>query len=1130
MQRKQNKVVSVLLVVAMCLTSLPVRVVYADDEVSSNRSIPIISEASTDESDSPTPLPQEEEVLTGTEEQNQQELEPVAEVARIGTTMYPTLAEAVAAAVDGAVIELLADCTTENGLNLSKNLTIQAVTGLESKPTITFRKYGIALWGKKLTIQDCNVVMNGVGSTPYYQEWSWMSICGQAGSELNLVRVDMTMDGQGMNKHAIYADNGMRLYLEKSDLVIRNYVQDALEWNGGGFDYNVEMVDSTYLSDNNRSGFTGSFDVKATNSKIDIINSRGNGSNGSNFYFLDSVVNFSENGAHGLSANKLESVNTTITANDNGRWGIAANTIKFENCKDDARIQANNNGYNGLRVAYASSFAGNPSKFDAINTDMEFLNNGHWKVDDIWPGVTMKNVVASIDGTSSLTIQGSPNTGLVLTNSVVDIAEGADITITGNHSGYINGGGQGIGGGVRVGSDSSLKLPSDAKIYNNHAELAGDDIYCASGGTITFGKVGEDWTLDNSENAYRPDAVRCGDGVDGWYYDNEAARWNAHKNPVYAEQFSEYEFDANGMTTVEGVLALKAAHGVTPVDPAEPDVPNYEWERSKSKTATNLDENFESQVTLSLPAAEEELVTDVVFVFDESSCGIPVRTEVRKMLNDLYEQVKSTGATVNVGAVQFRGKVTEFPLTALTEETAEQLYSFMGRRPWVGGSNMNMGLLAGEQMLDASSTSDNRKHLILVSDGIAYIWDDETTPERENLGVNFSNADAPTKPFLASPDGWDVKYGAKYVPEDWDQHFDAEMIERTIREKSSVYRRYADISNNPYVGPSEQTEYASTVDVALYKSMQTYRSIASKYNVDVVLSGVDREMEVYPFGPSFMNYLADGHTVSFDQIQKEIFYLLDAGSRVVDTIGYGIDDKGNEYNMDFVPNEAKLTLTVDGEMLDVEEIEVVDSEFTGSSFETSCFGFGAHEDTNYDFVLHYYEKGKDGQSDECFVWDINVPVSNFAPVQLTYTVKLTNPQSAPGTYGVYDADGSQKLSALYTNQEAILYPMDSYGGQGIPEYFAKPTVSYTVEEQPVNPDPEHPVDPEEPVGPNRPTDPENPLNPEQPDSPERPADPEQNPKTGDEGSVLIWFWVSLVSICGVFVLASLNRKRKGDVR
>ena len=66
-------------------------------------------------------------------------------------------------------------------------------------------------------------------------------------------------------------------------------------------------------------------------------------------------------------------------------------------------------------------------------------------------------------------------------------------------------------------------------------------------------------------------------------------------------------------------------------------------------------------------------------------------------------------------------------------------------------------------------------------------------------------------------------------------------------------------------------------------------------------------------------------------------------------------------------------------------------------------------------------------------------------MQLTYTVKLINPKTADGTYGKYDRDGSQHYEGLYTNQEAVLYPVDSRGNEYRPEEFPKPTVSYVVE-------------------------------------------------------------------------------------
>ena len=55
-------------------------------------------------------------------------------------------------------------------------------------------------------------------------------------------------------------------------------------------------------------------------------------------------------------------------------------------------------------------------------------------------------------------------------------------------------------------------------------------------------------------------------------------------------------------------------------------------------------------------------------------------------------------------------------------------------------------------------------------------------------------------------------------------------------------------------------------------------------------------------------------------------------------------------------------------------------------------------------TLLTYDYGN-GKGTEHFVWEINVPVSNFAPVQLTYTVKLVNPKTTEGTYGVYDKNG-----------------------------------------------------------------------------------------------------------------------------
>lgn len=457
------------------------------------------------------------------------------------------------------------------------------------------------------------------------------------------------------------------------------------------------------------------------------------------------------------------------------------------------------------------------------------------------------------------------------------------------------------------------------------------------------------------------------------------------------------------------------------------------WDVSKSKTATNLDANYESKVTLSLPSAEEQLETDVVFVLDESSCSDQVKDAVATMLENLYQQIKDTNAAIKIGAVQFRGEVTKLPLTVLTETTKDTVATFMEDRPKTGGSNMNAGLLAGEKMLDDDKfVENNRKYLILVSDGITYIWDDETTLEQENYGINFANRDTPYTPMLANPDGWDVKYHRGYCPTDWSEMLKQieGLLEKTVNDKASKYVRGGDISSEKFVNYSEKDDYASTVEIALYKSYVAYKSIAAKYNTYAVTAGEKSDMEYYPFGPSFMNYLAGNDEVNFEKIKNDILYLVGPGSTVTDYMGYVEGD----YNFDFVNDAAALSLKVD------------DDSYAAEKLADNKYGFkpsGNNSDGNngYDYIVEYFPGEKNA---EHFVWTINVPVSNFAPVQLTYAVKLTNPKTAPGTYGTYDKDGSNNYEGLYTNNSAALLPVNSNNIEGEKEYFNKPTVSYTV--------------------------------------------------------------------------------------
>lgn len=450
------------------------------------------------------------------------------DVAQIGDATYATLDDAVAAAADGATIELLADATT-SGLNLSKNLTIQAAEGLETKPTVTFTQYGIALWGKALTFKDCNVVMNGIGSTPYTAEWSWMAICASSDASLTLDNVTMTMDATGVSNspHAIYfCNNNVLNLVNGTELTIKNYPQDALEWDGGNGGYNVNIIDSTFTSDHNRSGFTGTFYATITNSTVDVINSTGNGSNGSHFIITNSEVDFSDNGSHGLSAGELSIDDSTVTTENNHGMGITVNnnlTIK-----------------NGSIVTVTGNADNSSYGYAAVRCYNDFA--------------------FSVDSTSALYINDNNNTGLYVRQGNLTVADGAILEITGNKVTHNALGG--YGGGIYVGYgdnyDPTVVLPANAKIYNNHAITGGDDIYVSegvNGPSLTFGKVGDGWILDGD-----PD---CEHRIDGWYDDSADARWEAHAETEEGNHivlFDEFTEDT-GLATVTGLTALKAAHG-----------------------------------------------------------------------------------------------------------------------------------------------------------------------------------------------------------------------------------------------------------------------------------------------------------------------------------------------------------------------------------------------------------------------------------------------------------------------------------------------------------------------------------------------------------------------------------------
>ena len=451
------------------------------------------------------------------------------------------------------------------------------------------------------------------------------------------------------------------------------------------------------------------------------------------------------------------------------------------------------------------------------------------------------------------------------------------------------------------------------------------------------------------------------------------------------------------------------------------------WDISKSKTATNLDANYESKVTLSLPSAEEPLVSDIVFVLDKSTSA-QLEQQALDMLGKLKVHVEETGATVKVGVVIFN-KVANVANDGKFFNLATEYDGIEAaiKQEIKSGTNTHAGLLAGKKMLDDDkSVENNRKYLIFVSDGITYMYDKEA----KIVPYYWMNDNSPY--FSKDPYSWQFKYLNNNAPDDWSVWIKVVEAAMSAEAGNAPDPVPYDSTLNVEIGTlvSAEMKYTTSVDRALYYSYQTYQAAKNAgYNVYAMTadSGADT---TYPWGPSFMNYLAGDKKVDFSEIRNDILYLVGAGSTVTDYMGYVEGD----YNFDFVNDAAALSL------------KVGDDSYQAIKLEDNKYGFkpsGNNSDGNnsYDYIVEYFPKEKD---EENFVWTINVPVSNFAPVQLTYAVKLTNPKTASGTYGTYDKDGSNNCEGLYTNNSAVLRPKNSSGGTGAEEDFNKPTVSYTV--------------------------------------------------------------------------------------
>ena len=445
-------------------------------------------------------------------------------VTETGTETYGTLDAAIEAVQGDEVIEVGEDCTLTVG-TIEKAVVINGNGHTISVPEQNTENHALNI-NASLTFNKANVVFTNENA-----EWT------------------VTMSGNGVltldegstciiEKHGIYADNYATINVKGgSKLTVQNTSYTALMADKEFANLNIEG-DSEVIVDRaeNKNGVPNginNFKIKVVGSRLTVTNCVKQGLVRCWLTLDDSNAEISGNGIGICGYNGTDVLimknGSNLTMEDNGTAGIflwggkvkveAGNTLTITGTGKDIK-EITDSRYDGALAVYYY--------YNTYTADVNFEDGATVNLID--------NDVSAIN-----------NDGKVY------IGNGTTIMNNGSKTVY--------GGGIQNRGD--ITIAPNVKLYNNHAKVAGDDIYNTTGtsangltsytGSITFAPVGDGWILDN-----------CNDPIVGWYHDGKEKqeddtykRWNGdgEGDAYYADEYTVSE------EAVSDALALKAAHG-----------------------------------------------------------------------------------------------------------------------------------------------------------------------------------------------------------------------------------------------------------------------------------------------------------------------------------------------------------------------------------------------------------------------------------------------------------------------------------------------------------------------------------------------------------------------------------------
>lgn len=267
--------------------------------------------------------------------------------AKIGSVQYDTLDQALTAAKDGDIVEVLKDCKSK-GMTITKNITVKGMDGLEPKPMVTFESTQKPAESGMVPGKDTSLTFENLRFYSTQNVFSFAAV--SAGSELTLKNCDVESNGYYcvfINAHGI-----------------------TLNVDGGSYSSNYSVIFFGQLMPQtdkriivNVTGATMTETANVSNQYAVISNN--NGKSNVEIHITDSVLNAeapqdASNGScikiGGIAEEKNIAANNVLTVknstlNSNAQFGIyVERTTKTDITIEDSTLNLNSTKTEGACI------------------------------------------------------------------------------------------------------------------------------------------------------------------------------------------------------------------------------------------------------------------------------------------------------------------------------------------------------------------------------------------------------------------------------------------------------------------------------------------------------------------------------------------------------------------------------------------------------------------------------------------------------------------------------------------------------------------------------------------------------------------------------------------------------------